>query len=72
MKSGAGSIVGYMYSPSGTVTCTIKNCKVGGHISIDNGSTKTAVTADNFSKYIYGGKPSTGVTAVIEGNTFAQ
>ena len=72
MKSGAGSIVGYMYSPSGTVTCTIKNCKVGGHISIDNGSTKIAVTTDNFSKYIYGGKPSSGVTAVIEGNTFAQ
>lgn len=71
-KTGAGSVVGWMYSPSGTVTCTIKNCKVGGSISTDGGTTMTTITADNYSKYIYGGKPSSGVTAVIEGNTFAQ
>ena len=71
-KTGAGSVVGWMYSPSGTVTCTIKDCKVGGSISTDGGTIKTTITADNYSKYIYGGKPSSGVDAVIEGNTFAE
>lgn len=70
-KSNAGSIVGWMYSPSGTVTCTIRNCNVGGSVSVDGGVTKITITADNYSGYVYGGKPSTGVTVVSEGNQFA-
>lgn len=71
-KSGAGSIVGWLYNPaSGTeIHNFITSCKVGGKVTI--GNTETVLLPTNFAKHIYGGKPSSGVNVTISDNSFAE
>ena len=70
-KTGAGAIVGWFYNTSATpIESSVTGCRAGGSIII--GTTETKLTADNFSKYIYGGKPSAGVDVTMSGNTFSE
>ena len=68
-KTGAVAIVGWFYNPTaGTIiTPSLSGCQVRG--TIDTG-TPVVLTAGNFSKYIYGDKPSSGVTVTLSDNVF--
>lgn len=69
-KTGAGSIVGWFYNPASGTTAesAVTGCFAGGSIITDN--SETVLTAENFNKYIYGGKPSSGVQVTLSGNAF--
>ncbi len=69
-----GAIVGWGAT---NAAVTIKDCKVGGAIGscvetdADMGASKaTAITAENYTNYIYGGDAKNGVT--VSGCSFAQ
>ncbi len=73
-KNAQGSIVGW---GAYNAAVTIKNCKVGGAVGAyveadeDFGAAKaTAITADNYEDYIYGGNAGNGVT--VTDCAFAQ
>ena len=73
-KNAQGSIVGW---GAYNAAVTIKNCKVGGALGScveadeDFGAAKaTAITADNYAGYIYGGDAGNGVT--VTDCAFAQ